>query len=244
MKHSPVTYFLILILAATAACEKAEPELLSGDIAGVVTVYDENYYPLEDMSGVQLSLVGDKVQIESTTDPQGRFLFQDVDYGNYQADLEMQGYVKSFMDYTLNHLGGYSPTMVNYRLHEVPKFQTWIDSIQFNGKYERSYLYVNLQGISGFPKIGYNFWCYLSNTPDVSNEQFVAECVAWSFFAPIVGSATEIHFELYDNCFDDLVTDTIYLCVYPQAWGRGPFYEDHYPEALGKASNVFSFMAE
>ncbi len=244
MKNSPVTYFLILILAATAACKKTEPELLSGDVAGVVTVYDENYYPLEDMSGVHLSLSVENFLVESTTDPQGRFLFQDLDYGNYKADLEMEGYIKSFMDYTLNHLGGYSPTMVNYRLHEVPKFQTWIDSIQFNGKYERSYLYVNLQGLSGIPKIGYNFWCYLSNTPDVSNEQFVAECVAWSFFAPIVDSTTEIHFDLFDNRFDQLVSDTIYLCVYPRAWGRGVFYEDHYPEALGKASNVFSFLAE
>jgi len=244
MKKSPATYFLILLLAATAACEKQEPELLSGDVAGVVTVYDENYYPLEDMSGVQLSLSGENFLVESTTDPQGRFLFQDVDYGNYQADLEMEDYIKSFTDYTLNHLGGYSPTMVNYRLHEVPKFQTWIDSIQFNGKYERTYLYVNLQGLSGIPRIGYNFWCYFSNTPDVSNEQYVAECVGWMSSPNINGLLSEIHFELYDNRFDQLESDTIYLCVYPRAWGRGVFYLDHYPEALGKPSNVFSFMAE
>jgi hypothetical protein len=244
MNRSPVTYILILLLAATAACEKAEPELLSGDIAGVVTVYDENFYPLEDMSGVQLSLTDGSFLSQSTTDPYGRFVFQDIDYGNYQIDLEMEGYIKSFMDYTVNHLGGYSPTTVNYSLHEVPKFETWIDSIQFNGFYERCYLYVNLQGLSGFPKIGYNFWIYLSDTPDVSRDQYVAEAIGFSFLTPADSTHSEIYFEIYDSRFDQLVSDTIYLCVYPRAWGRGVFYIDHYPDALGMASNVFSFMAE
>ena len=244
MSKSPVTYFLILILAATAACEKTDPPLLSGDIAGMVTVYDEDLYPLEDMSGVQLSLTGENFRAESTTDQYGRFLFEDISYGNYQADLEMEGYIKSFTDYTLNHLGGYSPTMVNYSIHEVPKFETWIDSIQFNGKYNRSYLYANLPGSSGQPKIGYNFWCFFSSTPDVSRDKYVAECVAWMNFPQPDSLPLQIHFEIYDIRFDQLETDSIYLCVYPRAWGRGVFYEDHYPEALGKASNVFSFLPE
>lgn len=196
------------------------------------------------MSGVQISLTDKDFLVESTTDPGGRFLFEDLNYGNYQLDLEMEGYIKSYRDYTLNHLGGYSPTLVEYYLHEVPKFETWIDSIQFNGKYSRSYLYVNLQGLSGLPKIGYNFWCYLSNTPDVSKDQFVAESVAWLYLTQTGSLPAEISFELYDNRYDQLESDTIYLCVYPRAWGRGVSYVDHYPEALGKASNVISFLSE
>lgn len=49
---------------------------------------------------------------------------------------------------------------------------------------------------------------------------------------------------MYDNQFDLLESDSIYLCVYPRAWGRGVFYFDHYPEALGKASNVISFFVQ
>ena len=235
---------LILLILWAEGCDKTEPVLLSGDIAGMVTVYDENDFQLEDMSGIQISLMGENFQVESTTDPGGRFLFKDISYGNYRADLEMEGYVKSFRDYTLNHLGGYSPTLVEYTLHEVPKFETWIDSIQFNGKYERSYLYVTLQGLSGLPRIGYNFLCFLSNTPGVSREQFIAEGIGFSFYDQPGDHPAEISFELYTNRFDELESDTIYLCVYPRAWGRGVFYVDHYPEALGKASNVISFLPE
>ena len=226
----------------TAACEKADPDLLSGDIAGMVKVYVENNYLLEDMTGVQLSLTDETFTAQTSTDPSGKFLFEDVDYGNYQIDLEMAGYIKTYRDYTLHHLGGYSPTMVEYRLYEVPKFETRIDSIRYNGKYGRSDIYVNLKELSGIPKIAYIFWCFFSNTPDVSNEQFVAKNSGWMWSPELDGLLTEISVDIWDMRFDQLVSDTIYLCVYPQAWGQG--YYDYYPESLGKASTVISFVVE
>jgi len=228
-------------MMASAGCEKSEPELLSGDIAGLVRVYDENQYLLEDMSGVQVSLTDGSFLDESLTDPDGRFQFEDISYGNYVVDLALEGYIKSFRDYTLNHLGGYSPTLVEYTLHEIPTFETWIDSIRFNGKYERSYIYTNLQGLSGTPSIGYDFWCYFSNTPAVSKDLYVAVAMGWMYFND---NLTEIQLEMYDPDFDQLESDTIYLRVYPRAWGRGVFYDDHYPEALGNASNVISFTIQ
>lgn len=244
MKRNPATYFLLLILAFSTACEKADPPLLSGDIAGIVSVYDENHYLLEDLSGVHISLSDGSYLDESTSDLYGKFLFQDVKYGNYQLDLIKEGYVKSYRDYTLNHLGGYSPTMVEYRLHEVPKFETHIDSIRLDGENIRSYIYVQLKEQSGVPEIGYNFWCYFSDSPDVSKDQYIARAVGWMNSPKIGGLLTEISFEMWDTQFDQLVQDTMYLCVYPRAWGRGTFYFDHYHESLGKASNIFSFMVE
>jgi hypothetical protein len=228
-------------MTLSAGCEKGEPELLSGDIAGLLSIYDENQYLLEDRSGVKVSLTSGAFLDETLTDPAGRFLFEEISYGNYMVDLVMEGYVKSYRDYTLNHLGGYSPTLVEYSLYEIPKFEPWIDSIRFNGKYERPCIYLNLQGLSGTPRIGYYFWCYFSNTPDVSKDLYVAEAMGWIYFYTTTGNLTEMQFEMSDPGFDQLESDTIYLCVYPRAFGRGVFYDDHYPEALGKPSNVFSF---
>jgi len=233
---------ILLFCLLAAACEKSDPDLLSGDIAGIVKVYDENQYLLEDMSGVQLSLTDETFTSQTITDPSGKFLFEDINYGNYQADLEMEGYIKPYRDYPLHHLGGYSPTLVEYSIYEVPKFETQIDSINFNGTYERSYIYVNLQGLSGIPKIAYNFWCFFSSTPDVSNEQYVARNSGWMWSPELEGQLTEISVEIWDRRFDQLISDTIYLRVYPQAWGQG--YYDYYPESLGLASNVISFVIE
>ena len=235
-------WIIILLCWITAACEKTDPELLSGDIAGIVRVYDENNFLLEDMSGVQLSLTDNTFTTQTSTDPSGKFLFEGINYGNYQADLEMEGYIKPYGDYPLHHLGGYSPTLVEYKLYEVPKFETRIDSILFIGKYERSDIFVNLQELSGIPRIAYTFWCFFSDTPDVSDEQYVARNSGWMWSPELEGQLTEISVEIWDNRFDQLMSDTIYLRVYPQAWGQG--YYDYYPESLGLASNVISFLIE
>jgi len=242
MKTSPAIYFLLLLLMASVACEKTDPVLLSGDIEGLVSVYDENFYLQEDMSGVLVSLTNETFAGQTSTDPSGRFLFEDIFYGNYQVDWELEGYFTMFKAYPLHHLGGYSPTMVEYRIDEIPKFETHIDSIKFNGPYERSYIYVNFQGLSGLPKFGYNFWCFFSDTPDVSKDQFAADDVGWIWSPEIYGQLSEISIEIYDNWFDQLETGTIYCCVYPRAEGQS--YYDYYPESLGKASNVISFELE
>jgi hypothetical protein len=235
-------WIVLLLCCIGVACEKSDPELLSGDISGIVEVYDENQYLLEDMSGVQLSLADGTFSAQTSSDPSGKFLFEDIDYGNYQADLALEGYIKTYGDKPVHHLGGYSPTMVEYKLYEVPKFETRIDSFKFNGTYERSYVYVNLQELSGIPKIAYIFWCFFSDSPDVSEENFVGKNSGWMWSPELDGLLTEISVEIWDYGFDQLDSDTIYLRVYPQAWGQG--YYDYYPESLGKASNVISFRAE
>jgi len=233
---------ILLFCLLAAACEKSDPDLLSGDIVGFVEVYDENQYPLEDKSGVLLSLTNETFTTQTSSDPSGKFLFEDINYGNYQADLEMEGFIKPYRDYPLHHLGGYSPTLVNYHIYEVPRFETRIDSINFNGIYERSYIHVNLQELSGIPRIAYTFWCFFGTSPDVSNEQFFGRNSGWMWSREIDGLLTEISVEIWDWGFDQLASDTIYLRVYPQAWGQG--YYDYYPESLGLASNVISFVVE
>jgi len=242
MANISYIWTILMLCVLAASCEKSDPELLSGDIAGIVEVYDENQYLLEDMSGVQLSLTDGTLTFQSSTDQSGKFLFEDIDYGNYQADLVLEGYIKTYGDKPIHHLGGYSPTLMDYRLYEVPKFETQIDSINFNGIYERSYIYVKLQELSGIPKIAYTFWCFFGDSPDVSAEQFIGRNSGWMWSPELDGVLTEISVEIWDHGFDQLNSDTIYLRVYPQAWGQG--YYDYYPESLGLASNVISFVVE
>lgn len=233
---------IILLCWLGMACDKSDPDLLSGDIAGMVRVYDENYYLEEDMSGVQIHLTDGSFEVQTTTDPSGKFLFENIDYGNYQVSLEMDGYFSTYQDYPLHHLGGYSPTLVRYFVYEIPKFETYIDSIRYDATDNRYFMSVNLQGLSGLPRFTYEFWCFFSNTPDVSNDKFVADDAGWIWTSDISGSQAELMVEIWDNRFDQLKSDSIFCRVYPRSWGQGLY--DYYPESLGKASNVFGFVAE
>jgi hypothetical protein len=239
MNQSPEICLFIGFLLAAAGCEKKEPVLLSGDIAGMVTVYDENYLPLQDMSGVLVSLLADTAVVLTETGPSGEFWFHDIECGNYRVELEMEGFIKPDGDYTLHHLGGYSPTLAEYRLHEIPKFETVIDSIQFNGMYETSYIYVTLHDISQWSGYGYLFRCFFSNTPQVSGENYVSTDAGWLLAYP-EDTVTRIRVVIYDSGFGLLGSDTAYACVYPQAWGWEGYH--YHPGSLGEPSNVFPFL--
>lgn len=240
MRTCRIQWILLLSLLILAGCERAEPELLSGDIAGLVRVYNENNYLEEDMSGVQVHLSGEAFDAQSTTGPSGRFTFEEVDYGNYLVDLEKEGYFTTYLDYPLHHLGGYSPTLVRYSMYEIPKFETFIDSIRYSGSYSRYYIYVTLQGLSGLPRFSYDYWCFFSNTPEVSKDQYVADEIGSIWYNQIDGQMGRILVEIYDDRYEELKSDTIFCCVYPRAMG-GDMY-DLLPESLGKASNIFSYL--
>lgn len=241
IKARPI-WILFLLCWFSVACDKTEPELLSGDIAGFVRVYDENYYLEEDMSGLQVAIRDETFQDQSSTDASGKFLFEDIFYGNYLVDVEMEGYFSIYTDFPLHHLGGYSPTLVEYQIHEIPKFETHIDSIRFEETYNRYYISVNLTGMSGPPLFGYDFVCFFSDSPEVSLDHFVSDDVGWIWVDYMDGSRGEIMVEIWDNRFDPLKSDSIYCCVYPRAFGTSQYVI--IPESLGLASNVFSFMAE
>lgn len=231
-----------MLCLIAGACEKSDQELLWGDIAGMVEVYDENYYLLEDLTGVQVNLGNDILEEQTSTGPSGKFLFEKIDCGNYLINLDLEGYYSYNKSYPVHHLGGYSPTLVNYRIHEIPKFTTHIDSIQYNGTYERSFIYVTLTELSGLPKFTYEFCCFFSNTPDVSKDQFIADDVGWVWHDEINGQQASIQVEIYDNRFEQLESDSIYCCVYPRSLNQG--YYDYDPEGFGKVSNVFHFLVK
>lgn len=233
----PVFHLLII-----SGCEESSTTLLSGDIIGYVEVVDENNYPLPDMSGVHVSLIDDTTLYHSYTDQTGRFFFQNIEYGNYQIGLEKAGYLKSNVDYSLHHLGGYSPTLAKYWLYEIPKFELVIDSIDFNGMYDRTTFYFEITGGTGLPRYGYYIRCFCRDTPAVSKDDYVSTDVGWISSLYTDGQLATGYVYMYDYRFYQLVSDTVYICIYPQAWGQDLY--EYNPEALGKASNVVGFVVE
>jgi len=236
------SYIIVFLLLLSVGCEKDNKTMLIGDIIGKVEMIDENNYSLQDRSNVNVSLISDTTIIHSITDQMGNFYFKNILYGNYQIDLEKNGFVKSKVNYTVHHLGGYSPTLVEYRLYEIPKFELVVDSIEFNGNFEISKFYIELKGNTGLPRMGYFIRCFCSNTPDVSKDNFVSTDHGWIDASDINGQFAVGGIVIDDYEFHQLESDSIFICIYPQAWGQQMY--EYYQESLGEASNVISFMVE
>ena len=227
----PVIFGLMLL--ALLACEKAEPELLSGDILGNVMVYDQDQYVLEDFSDVKVRLQSNALQAESMTNSLGEFAFLNIEYGNYSIYPEKEGFVRSMgEDDPVHHLGGYSPTRISYRLNEIPRFGLEIDSARIESG--DIYLWLSIKDWDGNPKYWYFFRCFFSGSPEISKEAFDLHSKGWIFDTWIINghySAQVVNYAL-----DLIASDSIYLRIYPEAHGQG--INAYNPESLGKASNV------
>lgn len=236
-------YIILVFLLFSIGCEEDNKTLLDGDIVGKVMMKDEHYFTIGDRSGVDVTLTGDKDTIHSDTDEGGQFNFEDVPYGNYRIALEKEGFGTPKTEYQVHHLGGHSPTLVNYTIYEIPTFKLFIDSIQYKGYYERSNIYFELRDYSGSPMLGYSFRCFFSNESDVSKDNFVSADDGWIEASDIDGQFATGTIRIMDSRFQQLESDSVYIRVYPQV-----FYEEHVDESyqllLGEGSNVISFMEE
>lgn len=229
------TSIIVLLLMAAAACEKAEPELLTGDILGVVDLFDQDQYVLEDLSGVRVRLQSDAFLAETVTNSAGEFAFPDMDYGNYSFYAEKENFVASFYeDVQFHHLGGYNPTRISRTLHAVPDFGLEIDSVHL--QYGDFYLWLRFTDWNGYPKNWYFFRCYFSGSPEVSKDAFHTHSQGWIYGPWIANDRYEARLENY--LVDDIVSDSIYLRIYPEALNQGLY--TYNPQALGKASEVLA----
>lgn len=232
-----IIYFTFLLFVG---CERNDKDLLVGDIIGKVEIYDENNYLLQERSNVDVSLIDDTTAIYSSTNQVGQFNFENIQYGNYQIDLVKEGFVKSInQNFVVNHLGGYSPTLINYYLFEIPKFELLIDSFDIALGPNSSYAYLSLTGNSDLPYKGYMLIFFFGQTPEVSRDNYIFHVNGFI--------RSDNIFDLYTRASlgyirDDLLlkSDSVYFRVYPQANGQQMY--EFYPESLGKPSNVVSFL--
>jgi hypothetical protein len=224
-------------------CRK-EKEVLTGDILGKIMVYNKDVSESSDKSGIQVNLFSEESLLKTTvTDTRGIYRLETVPYGKYRIDLQKENYLEeeNYLGgadiYEFNHIGGYSPTLKDLRIYEIPDYVLQIDSVKALPSAGELLVYLKVDGDTIFPFFSYTLLGYYSNNPDVSEDNSSGHASGiigngqplFSYKAP-----AEI-FDLYIN-----LPDTIYMRFYLLTMGQTTYYPIN-KEALGKPSNVISF---
>ena len=237
MKRRNLTYGIILILFALAACEPLDKELLRGDLIGSVMVYDQFHNLQGDCAGVQVELRADEFQAEKISSTDGEFIFENLSYGNYAIRHQKEGYVGNYGgNKQVHHLGGYSPTRITLSLYEIPTYGMHIDSAHIDEQYGLISLWIHLSAWSGNPEGFSTFRCFVGEVPEISSEVFDHARIGYFHHGEVSNDRIEAYtHEIY---FENPTADSLYLIVYPQARGQG--YYDYLPASLGPPSNVLA----
>jgi hypothetical protein len=249
VKYTHIVFALLILLPA---CQKDE-EIISGTITGRMAIYDQNYKSQTDRSGIIVNLFQQNDLIGSTsTDPDGGYLFENIPYGKYVIGLRKDKYIQGWAPPAIYHVGGYSPTFSSLSVSEIPTYQISLDSIGF---YSPNYQFIYHLKVDGDTVVSgaayrYSFIVFAGNTPDVSRDNFIlmgkGSLADWDWIAyqPMTKVAVYGRMDVYnfDRNIDQLKSGVIYLRMYPLASGQGYGINQFYPEALGKPSNVISFV--
>lgn len=237
------TFLLIIIVLTFSGCHK-DKELLTGDIVGKITVYNQDLTKSADNSGVLVNLYNDSNLLETKlTDPSGLYRFENVTYGKYSIDLQKDSFIKPASSYTINHIGGFSPTIFDGSLNKIPEYVLTIDSLRNLDYDNRVAVFLKLDGNSKLPFPYYNFVnfvCYCSTDPEVSKDKymFIFKGAASNLYNdPYYRNANGIMFDIYNISFNTTYYIRFYLLTYGQY-----IYSAINKEALGKPSNVMSFV--
>jgi hypothetical protein len=140
----------------------------------------------------------------------------------------------------ISHIGGYSPTLKDLNIFEVPRYEIAIDSVKTDSLDYYIYLYLKVDGNTEIPFFYNVLVAYYGNDPDVSYENYsgIATGVAgylWPFYKEPYYNA-----KIYD--FYTNLTGTIYMRLYLLTMGQSSYVRPFNPAALGKPSNVVSFV--
>jgi hypothetical protein len=241
--------FFLLALIIFVSCKEDE-ELISGDISGYVILYDRNYNPFPAQQGVKVNLFLDSDRIDSTvTDENGSYLFKDLTYGRYDISCSYEGFICSWGRQPIFHVGGYSPTIANFSLHQIPDYQIQIDSITYFEEDNFLILHLKLDGDTVLPgnSYSYMFRAFMSNSPNISKDNYSAiskgMLADWPLdYTPGIKVAAYGRILSYEiSNFDQIKSQPVYLILYPVANNQGYFPTEFLLQSLGPASNVVSF---
>ncbi len=243
---------ILIFLASFILCSGCQPdnEIIKGSISGFITVLDQSAVLLNDLSGVEVKLYKDSSLIDTKiTDAKGKYNFDALPYGKYRIDPEKEGYVPDWDQPVIHHIGGFSPTMANYQVYEIPTYLLSIDSISYDtGNYFFS-IYVKFNGDTILPPsdYGYIVRAFAGATPDVNKDNNIAAGKAYLtdtdyHFYP-KKMRTVVRMNIWDLENDAVLrTGIFYLRLYPLAMGQGYWIHEYLPEALGPPSaNAIEF---
>lgn len=240
-------YFSALLIFS-CSCKKEE-DLITGDISGKIIIYNQYGYRSPDLADISVKLFQDTALINNTfTNDNSLYVFDKIPYGKYSVHIQKAGYVQARYSNTIYHVGGYSPTLHDFYLYEVPTYQLSLDSISKIHDYIIVFLKFNGDTLLPENGLGMPLRVFAGNTPDVSSDHFAARGRAHLSDYQVNDYQTKkgVHaayqeWEMEES-FNQLKGDVIYLRIYPVASGQGFYAHDYYPEALGPPSNVIGFI--
>lgn len=227
-----------------------DKEIIKGSISGFIRTFDQSSVPVEDQSGVTVNLYKDTALLESQyTDPEGKYTFETVPYGTYRIDPAKDGYVSVWDPSLVHHIGGYSPTLANYQLYEIPTYVLTIDSITYDTVNDYILFYVKFNGDTLLPPsvYGYILRAFAGPGQDVNMDNYAAAGKAYLLDTEYHIYPKKMRAYARMNTWElenvsILRTGTFYMRLYPLAMGQGYWIHDYLPEALGPPSvNAFEF---
>lgn len=244
-------YTLFTLTILLQACTKQE--IITGKIIGRISVFNQSCVSVQDRSGVLVNLLQEGSIVKSdTTDPAGKYLFENISYGKYKIYLKKDNYIQGWAPPFIYHVGGYSPTYTSSGIYEIPTYDLTLDSMGYDPVERDLLIYLKFNGDTAitYNLYGYPFVAYAGNSPDVSKDNYITKgngilrdylyVNSSDIAVPVYGKANIYSF---NPPVKNVITGTVYLRIYPLANGQGYSTSTlFYPEALGKPSNVISFI--
>jgi hypothetical protein len=240
-KNMSRIYLFFIIALVFSGCRK-DKELLTGDIIGKITVYNQDLSISSDMSGVRVNLFSENnIQETTLTDTRGMYHFENISYGKYTIDLQKDRFLKPLGVYKVNHIGGKSPSIFDAYISEIPGYVITVDSVVYQPSFPRLLIYFQTEGNVRIPEYYYIIG-YCGDNPSVSKDDY-------SFIMPgITLDKTSIYADYYQKA--DAVAGNlsgmfpfkhIYIRFYLVTLGQSE-YQPINKDALGKPTNVASFI--
>lgn len=233
-----ICLFLIL-LTIINGCRK-DKELLTGEIMGRILVYRQDLTASQYNSGVKVNLLSDTTIIQSAlTDENGQYRLENIAYGKYKINLEKGNYIEAIDNYSIFHVGGYSPTLKDGYIYELPGYTLTIDSLKLILSDYRLKVFLKLNGDTIFPFTSYRLVGYCSTSPEVSKDNYLFLITGHLPASPLYAPYSA-HGEISGNIWSLNTPHQYYLRFYLLAYGQSYDYPIN-KKALGKPSNVIGF---
>lgn len=249
VKYTHIVFALLILLPA---CQKDE-EIINGTITGSISVLNQAYESQPDRSGITVNLLRESGIIGTTaTSADGNYQFENIPYGKYKIDLHKDKYIQGWNNSYIFHVGGYSPTFANYSVYEIPVYKLSLDSVGFFKPEYELIIHLKVDGdtVTSEEAFFYQFIVFAGNTPEVSSTNYISKgkgsLADWDLINYNYSAKVAVYGRLYaynfDGNFEQLKQGKIYIRLCPLASGQGYFTSQYYSEALGKPSNVISFV--
>jgi hypothetical protein len=235
---------LIILLLLLPGCE-SEVKLITGTVTGKVVSYSQYNKTLPAQEEVTVNLYRDTVVLGSAlSDVQGKFYLNDVPYGKYFLMAFREKFVPSWSANTIYHVGGPAPSMQDVYVYEVPTSQVNVDSLGYSSRDGLSNILFWISADTVVPTG--TFRVFADSVNSVTSSKFTSAGKGYFYnyypsYPTVVPTYGRLSIYDFDSGIQKLKYDTIFLRLYPNAYGQGYGVMDFYPEALGKPSNLVRF---